>query len=627
MEKGYLIEDLQKILGKERTQTLRFAKAQGWKVKKVIIDKRQRNVYDASDVDAYRATLLAVKKEKEKKVATRTVAKREAKAVDELPAWNQRVANSRFVICMKLEEEYEEGEGSKEEIINRFIKEAKDKYPQQMEILKKLSVPTLRRWYGVYIKNKHNPLALASGHGTARGIRRVRKEIIETAKALYYTKNKVSFMYVFERLIALYGDKCITYGTLRNIFNKDINIIEKEKARMGAKEFKDTYEPHIIRSYEDIKAGEVWMSDGHTLELMCYQGNRKKNNGQRFYSSPTLIVWIDVKSRFITGWSLSWTETTEAIAIALKNGIEKYGLPEHVYTDNGKAYKSKVLKGTEELDGIYASAGIDVSHARKYNAQAKHIERWFVDFKESFAKQFYTYKGGNIVERPEHMKSFALEKIAKGEILEQWELEEEIAKFIERKNHYYYLSRRNNGLKGHRGKGMHNRTPLEVFTEENPVADRKMLTEQQLRLLFLYEEIRTVQQNGIEFMENFYQNEYLYYHQTEKVKIKYDPHNLKYIYVYLDSGEFLCRAEQAGLAGWKDVTAIKTHKKRLQKIRKLSTEVSSITEEIRDDLNLIYYNDKQNIEEAQLIEEKKEETKMIEKKNKVHIGNGIYVDV
>lgn len=238
MEKGYLIEDLQKILGKERTQTLRFAKAQGWKVKKVIIDKRQRNVYDASDVDAYRATLLAVKKEKEKKVATRTVAKREAKAVDELPTWNQRVANSRFVICMKLEEEYEEGEGSKEEIINRFIKEAKDKYPQQMEILKKLSVPTLRRWYGVYIKNKHNPLALASGHGTARGIRRVRKEIIETAKALYYTKNKVSFMYVFERLIALYGDKCITYGTLRNIFNKDINIIEKEKARMGAKEFK-----------------------------------------------------------------------------------------------------------------------------------------------------------------------------------------------------------------------------------------------------------------------------------------------------------------------------------------------------------------------------------------------------
>ena len=68
--------------------------------------------------------------------------------------------------------------------------------------------------------------------------------------------------------------------------------------------------------------------------------------------------------------------------------MKKYGVPQHLYTDNGKAYKSKVLKGTDELDGIYASLGINVDHARAYNAQAKHIERWFVDFKESFTKQF-----------------------------------------------------------------------------------------------------------------------------------------------------------------------------------------------------------------------------------------------
>ena len=47
---------------------------------------------------------------------------------------------------------------------------------------------------------------------------------------------------------------------------------------------------------------------------------------------------------------------------------------------------------------------------------------------------------------------------------------------------------------------------------------------------------------------------------------------------------FLCKAEQLGLAGWKDVTAIKTHKKRLQKISKLSKEIMGIREDIRDDL-------------------------------------------
>ena len=35
------------------------------------------------------------------------------------------------------------------------------------------------------------------------------------------------------------------------------------------------------------------------------------------------------------------------------------------------------------------------------------------------------------------------------------------------------LLRRAAGLKAHRGRGMNNRTPLEVFEEENPVANRR----------------------------------------------------------------------------------------------------------------------------------------------------------
>ena len=94
----------------------------------------------------------------------------------------------------------------------------------------------------------------------------------------------------------MFGVKGISYGTLRNYLNKDINLIEKDKARMGNKEFKDTYTPFIERSYEDIKAGEVWMSDGHDLEMMCYQGDKKKSNGDRYFGSPKLIVWIDERN-------------------------------------------------------------------------------------------------------------------------------------------------------------------------------------------------------------------------------------------------------------------------------------------------------------------------------------------
>lgn len=615
MVKEYEGKELEKLLGKSRTQILRLAKEENWQIVKKKVGRTYKNFYLAESVDNYIKALE--EKEASKPARVRTVIKKEATTIDELPLWNQRVAWARYILCNKLEEQYSSSAGSKLEIVENFVKNASKDFPQQMEVIKKLSVPTLRRWFGVYLKNKTNPLALSSGHGTNKGVRRIDTEVLEAIRGLYKSKNKPNMMFVYERIVAAFGTDAISYGTMRNYIKYDMTSVEKDKARMGAKEFKDTYSPYIIRGYDDIKAGQVWMSDGHDLEMMCYRGNKKKANGERYYGSPKLIVWIDVKSRLITGWTLSWTETTESIAIALKRGIEKYGVPEQLFTDNGKAYKSKVLKGTDELDGIYASLGLEVSHALPYNAQSKHIERWFVDFKETFTKSSITYKGGNISERPERMKSFAMDKIAKGKILEQEELEAALEAFINYKNHSYYALRRETGRKAHRGRGMNNRTPLEVFNEENPVGERKMLSDEKLRLLFLYEEIRTIQQNGIEYLGNTYEHENLYFHQKEKVKIKFDPHDLRSIYVYLETGEFLCKADKLQTAGWSnDIDSIKAKANRHKKIAKLEKLIIGIREEEREETGIIEYNF-----------EKKEEEKLIEvkkKKKEIYLGNGIY---
>lgn len=615
MVKEYEGKELEKLLGKSRTQILRLAKEKNWQIVKKKVGRTYKNFYLAESVDNYIKALE--EKEASKPARVRTVIKKEATTIDELPLWNQRVAWARYILCNKLEEQYSSSAGSKLEIVENFVKNASKDFPQQMEVIKNLSVPTLRRWFGVYLKNKTNPLALSSGHGTNKGVRRIDTEVLEAIRGLYKSKNKPNMMFVYERIVAAFGTDAISYGTMRNYIKYDMTSVEKDKARMGAKEFKDTYSPYIIRGYDDIKAGQVWMSDGHDLEMMCYRGNKKKANGERYYGSPKLIVWIDVKSRLITGWTLSWTETTESIAIALKRGIEKYGVPEQLFTDNGKAYKSKVLKGTDELDGIYASLGLEVSHALPYNAQSKHIERWFVDFKETFTKASITYKGGNIVERPERMRSFAMDKIAKGMILEQEELEAALEAFINYKNHSYYALRRETGRKAHRGRGMNNRTPLEVFNEENPVGERKMLSDEKLRLLFLYEEIRTIQQNGIEYLGNTYEHENLYFHQKEKVKIKFDPHDLRSIYVYLETGEFLCKADKLQTAGWSnDIDSIKAKANRRKKIAKLEKLIIGIREEEREETGIIEYNF-----------EKKEEEKLIEvkkKKKEIYLGNGIY---
>lgn len=606
----YLIEDIQKKLKKSRTQALRFAQQQGWKVSKQKLGKVYKNVYDKEEIDSYFSSL--VKKEEEKKAITRTVAKREAKQIDELPNWNQRVANSRFILCRKLEEAYNEGLGNKSEIINKFVEEVSEKYPHQMLVLKTLTVPTLRRWWGTYIKNKDNPLALASGHGGQKGLRRVNREVLEVAKTIYFSKNKPQMTFVWSELIKIFGLGCISYQTLRNFLNKDVNIIEKNKARMGVKEFKDTHTPYIVRSYEDVKAGDIWTADGHDVDVLC----RVKIAGKWVEKKFKLIMWLDIKSRLVVGWTLSKTETTEAIAIALKRGIEKYGLPNKIYTDNGKAFTSKVLEG---LEGIYASLGVETTHALPYNAQAKNIERWFLDFKQNLSKRFNTYIGGNVLERPEHMKGLLMTKIARGEAITEAELELEIEKYIEEKNHFFYAIRRAGGRKAHRGKGMNNRTPFEVFNEEYPFEVRRMIEDEKLRLLFMYTETRQVRQNGIEFMENTYANEHLYYHFSEKVIIKYDPHNLSYIYVYLESGEFLCKADKLNPTGFNDVNAIKTHRNRLKKIAKLGAEIIGIREEIRNDTNIIEYVEKPTEIKKAIANNKGKES--------IKLAEGIYVEI
>lgn len=63
-------------------------------------------------------------------------------------------------------------------------------------------------------------------------------------------------------------------------------------------------------------------------------------------------------------------------------------------------------KGFTELgfQGLYAKLGIETVFARPYNARAKVIERFFLDFQESFEKLIPSYIGTSIENKPAWMK-------------------------------------------------------------------------------------------------------------------------------------------------------------------------------------------------------------------------------
>ncbi|MCQ9626884.1 transposase [Cetobacterium somerae] len=616
MEKYYDIEEFAKLLGKSRTVALRLANKESFTVEKVKNGRTFKNMYLKTEIDKY-LNIGAITPT----TLTRTVAKQEVNSVDELPEWNQRIAWARYVICLKLREAYE-SDGKKGDIIEEFVKDLPENFPKQFEIIKKISVPTLRRWYSSFLKDSENPLVLATDLGAKKGLRNIPEEALVDIRTLYKSRNKPSMMFVYERIIAKYGN-IVTYATLRNYLTNDLNVIEKAQGRMGDKEFRDKHSIYTKRDYTVLRVNEYWVSDGHDLELMCYRKGMKNAKGERILSSPKMMVWMDVRTRFVVGWTLAWTETTESIAIALKRGIEKYGVPEKVYTDNGKAYKSKVLKGTDELDGIYESLGIAVTHTLPYSGQSKHIERWFRVFKENFAKGSITYKGGNIIERPERLGSFAVEKIDKGMILEEDELITAIESWLEYANHGYYKLRG-----GHRGQGMEGKTPKELYYEYLDKEDRKVLSDEKLRLLFMYEDIRVITRNGINYFGQTYSHEDLYFRQGEKVKIKYDPHDLKIILVYALSGEYICKAERLSEFGFNDVEGIKSKKRREKDIRKLSKQLIGLREQEREENGLLEYQEHFRRKENNLeCIDYKEAVETSNKAKEVSIGDGLVLEI
>ena len=95
------------------------------------------------------------------------------------------------------------------------------------------------------------------------------------------------------------------------------------------------------------------------------------------------------------------TENTQCIASALRNAFLNLGLiPKVVYQDNGKAFKSKYFQHLDfeedGFNGVYANLGIHSVIVRKYNARAKDIERYFLEFQKECEKLMPSYIGTSI---------------------------------------------------------------------------------------------------------------------------------------------------------------------------------------------------------------------------------------
>lgn len=335
--------------------------------------------------------------------------------------------------------------------------------------------------------------------------------------------------------------------------------------RLGEKAFKDECAPYIKRTYGDLHSNDIWVCDNHTFDIFVDDGEHRKPI--RVY----LTGFLDVRSRKMVGWYVTDAPCSDATLQALRRGIEKYGIPRRILSDNGREFLTHDIGGRgfrkdgrkddeHRIPTILDNLQIEFRTALVRNARAKIIERAFRDVKDCFSKLFDGYTGGTIAERPERLK----------------ELARSASNFTPYADFISYVDTYIEGwfnFQEHSGVGMGNKTRNQVYAEQ--LIEVRRASQKDLNLMMLRNtRMQTVKRDGVVLKLygteiTFWSNELLYDHIGEKVYFRYNPDDLSEVRVYDEKDRFLCTAQQhAALSYFGDKAAVAEQMKEQRQFEK-----------------------------------------------------------
>ena len=385
---------------------------------------------------------------------------------------------------------------------------------------------------------------------------------------------------------------------------KDNNYDKWVLARDGEKALSDKVEPYIKRDASLLDVGDILVADGHKLAFQVINP---------FTGKPcraTLVGFLDWKSTALVGYEIMLEENTQCIASALRNAIINLDMiPKIVYQDNGRAFRAKYFtddKGFGELGfyGLYAKLGIETVFARPYNARSKVIERFFKEFQEGFEKLMPSYVGSSIINKPAYLKRN--EKFHSNLHNDYIPTIEEIMKMID-----MWLKFKNSQP----CTNAPNMTIAEVLeNRKKQNIDKSLLDD-----LMLATEVKTIQRNGVRFLNCDYFDERLY-GLRGKVLVKYNLFDLTNVKIFTPKGEYLCTAERvtethpmAKILG--TVEDLEDYKQKIQKQQKLKRKTINSVKKLltNDEIKLI---------EARSNQEEMENSNNFQKEFKVR-SNGV----
>ena len=382
-------------------------------------------------------------------------------------------------------------------------------------------------------------------------------------------------------------------------------------ARDGEKALSDKVEPYIKRDASLLDVGDILVADGHKLAFQVINP---------FTGKPcraTLVGFLDWKSTVLVGYEIMLEENTQCIASALRNAIINLDMiPKIVYQDNGRAFRAKYFtddKGFGELGfyGLYAKLGIETVFARPYNARSKVIERFFKEFQEGFEKLMPSYVGSSIINKPAYLKrnekfhSNLHNALLVGGVkrarsgadssplppIRYIPTIEETIKMID-----MWLKFKNSQP----CTNAPNMTIAEVLENRKKQNIGKSLLDD----LMLATEVKTIQRNGVRFLNCDYFDERLY-GLRGKVLVKYNLFDLTSVKVFTPKGEYLCTAERvtethpmAKILG--TVEDLEDYKQKIQKQQKLKRKTINSVKKLLTNNEIKLIEARSNQEEMEI---------------------------
>ncbi|ARF51356.1 Mu transposase C-terminal domain-containing protein [Pantoea stewartii] len=335
-----------------------------------------------------------------------------------------------------------------------------------------------------------------------------------------------------------------SYDIVRRMLKKE-PLYKRMRGRVSGSAAR-AYDVYSKRDWSVMPVNGIWIADGKSLDMKVLHPIYNRP------FTPELTLVIDGRTRVIVGWSLSLSENRFAVAEAYRHGMEKYGKPLFVYSDNGGGEKNNMLDAA--VTGIFPRMGITHMTGIPGNPQARGIiERLNGVVPVAIARRFATYNGHNV--DPEHQRVMSKKMVSLTHALRQGkELTTEqkrtlglipdwqaLTVAIQDEIDAYNRSHEHSELPKVNGKHL---SPLAYRRHvlESEGDDIEYLTANDLHDMFLPEETRTAARGWIQLGTNNYFARELIEVDQEKVRVAFNPLDAKEVYIRRLDGTFVCTA-------------------------------------------------------------------------------------